>query len=145
MYRPVNPVAPNTVTFNPDTDDLPPATTMNEPADTKQTRPPWHSLPFHSSSAGFNMTKKTFQTKAAQLQNEASLTAKKSPTLPSASSASEVSPICLVCAEAEPKYWAMAACGHKICYVCSLRLRALYGSKNCPICKVISFEYPLIY
>ena len=81
------------------------------------------------------MTKKTFQTKATQNAEpvKQEISPKKKP-LNSASA--ELTPICLVCAEAEPKYWAFAGCGHRICYVCSLRLRALYGTKNCPICKV---------
>lgn len=42
---------------------------------------------------------------------------------------------CSVCAENEPKFWSISSCGHKICWICSLRLRALYNSKSCPICK----------
>jgi hypothetical protein len=42
---------------------------------------------------------------------------------------------CSVCAEIEPKLWSVSPCGHKICWICSLRLRALYNSKLCPICK----------
>lgn len=42
---------------------------------------------------------------------------------------------CSVCAEFEPKFWSISPCGHKICWICSLRLRALYNSKLCPICK----------
>ena len=55
-------------------------------------------------------------------------------TLPSATS-SEISQTCSVCAEVEPKFWSIAPCNHKICWICSLRLRALYGSRACPICK----------
>ena len=32
-------------------------------------------------------------------------------------------------------YWAVSACEHRICSVCCLRLRALYGTRACPICK----------
>ncbi len=84
------------------------------------------------------MTKKTFQSKAAQVQSPEkpqSGTVKKPSNVVSA----ELIPICLVCAEQEPKYWAFAGCGHRICYVCSLRLRILYGTKSCPICKVNAF------
>lgn len=47
----------------------------------------------------------------------------------------EISQICSVCAEVEPKFWSISPCNHKICWICSLRLRSLYGSKACPICK----------
>lgn len=57
--------------------------------------------------------------------------------LPSAVSI-EISQTCSVCAEFEPKFWAISSCGHKICWICSLRLRSLYGSKACPICKTQS-------
>jgi hypothetical protein len=47
----------------------------------------------------------------------------------------ELASTCSVCAELDPKFWAVSVCGHKICWICSLRLRALYNSKLCPICK----------
>ncbi len=51
------------------------------------------------------------------------------------SSGDNLSQTCSVCAEAEPKFWSVSPCNHKICWICSLRLRALYDSKACPICK----------
>ena len=47
----------------------------------------------------------------------------------------EFSQTCSVCADIEPKFWSISSCSHSICWICSLRLRSLYGSKACPICK----------
>ncbi|CAI2164095.1 5454_t:CDS:2 [Funneliformis geosporum] len=41
---------------------------------------------------------------------------------------------CFICAETV-HYYAVPECNHKSCHVCSLRLRALYKSKNCAYCK----------
>jgi hypothetical protein len=49
---------------------------------------------------------------------------------------------CFICAQIKPKYWSIAGCGHRVCSLCSLRLRSLYQNKACPMCKV---EYPMVY
>jgi len=43
--------------------------------------------------------------------------------------------ICIICTENVLLY-AVGKCDHPICYKCSLRLRLLYGTKECPYCKV---------
>lgn len=42
--------------------------------------------------------------------------------------------ICLVCAE-DIRYAATYPCNHFVCHVCSLRLRALMKTNNCPMCR----------
>jgi hypothetical protein len=44
--------------------------------------------------------------------------------------------LCFICAEVDPQFWAIGDCNHRACWQCSLRLRVLYASKACPICKV---------
>ena len=44
-------------------------------------------------------------------------------------------PVCFICAE-PVKYYAVSACNHRTCHVCSLRLRALYKKTDCTFCKV---------
>jgi hypothetical protein len=34
------------------------------------------------------------------------------------------------------RYYSVAPCNNAFCHNCSLRLRALYKSTNCPFCKV---------
>ncbi|CAG8566433.1 5786_t:CDS:10 [Diversispora eburnea] len=41
---------------------------------------------------------------------------------------------CFICAE-PIIYYALADCNHRTCHLCTLRLRALYESKNCAYCK----------
>ena len=43
--------------------------------------------------------------------------------------------ICWVCAE-PVKYYSISECNHRTCYVCALRLRALYKKQECIFCKV---------
>ncbi|KAL1743416.1 hypothetical protein HDZ31DRAFT_83411 [Schizophyllum fasciatum] len=43
-------------------------------------------------------------------------------------------PVCFICAE-PVKYYAVSACNHRTCHVCSLRLRALYKKTDCTFCK----------
>jgi len=42
---------------------------------------------------------------------------------------------CIICTE-DVKLYAVGVCNHPICHKCSLRLRVLYQSKECPYCKV---------
>lgn len=57
--------------------------------------------------------------------------------------------ICWICAE-PVRYYSLAACNHRTCHVCALRLRVLYGKLECTFCKVsvllhsflVSFLYP---
>jgi len=44
--------------------------------------------------------------------------------------------VCIICTENVSLY-AIGVCDHPICHKCSLRLRLLYGTKECPYCKVI--------
>ncbi|KXS13605.1 hypothetical protein M427DRAFT_45557 [Gonapodya prolifera JEL478] len=41
---------------------------------------------------------------------------------------------CFICTE-PITYYALGACNHRICHICSLRLRALYKIRECPYCK----------
>ncbi|KAJ1920168.1 hypothetical protein H4219_001541 [Mycoemilia scoparia] len=41
---------------------------------------------------------------------------------------------CFICAN-PVKIWAVGPCNHRTCYLCNLRLRALYETKSCPYCK----------
>ncbi|KAG1437299.1 hypothetical protein G6F56_013174 [Rhizopus delemar] len=43
--------------------------------------------------------------------------------------------ICFICTE-PIDYYALAPCGHRTCHMCTLRLRALYRTKNCAYCKI---------
>ncbi|KAJ2158006.1 hypothetical protein GGF46_004102 [Coemansia sp. RSA 552] len=43
-------------------------------------------------------------------------------------------PVCFICADSV-EFYAVGQCGHRTCYRCSLRLRALFKSKACPYCK----------
>lgn len=44
--------------------------------------------------------------------------------------------LCFICTEPIVAY-AVAACDHRTCHLCALRLRALYKTRNCAYCKVI--------
>ncbi|KAI8328664.1 hypothetical protein BD560DRAFT_441782 [Blakeslea trispora] len=43
--------------------------------------------------------------------------------------------VCFICTR-PIDYYALAPCDHRTCHLCTLRLRALYGTKNCAYCKV---------
>jgi|SRR5579862_632367 len=46
--------------------------------------------------------------------------------------------LCFICGNSmNGRYYSLAPCNNAFCHVCSLRLRALYKSTNCPFCKVI--------
>lgn len=47
--------------------------------------------------------------------------------------------LCYICTEPMETF-AVAECGHRTCHRCTLRLRALYGTRNCAYCKV-SFDF----
>ncbi|KAI8817933.1 uncharacterized protein EV422DRAFT_570086 [Fimicolochytrium jonesii] len=42
--------------------------------------------------------------------------------------------LCFICADTVTWY-AIGECNHKVCHLCSLRLRALYKQKSCALCK----------
>jgi len=45
--------------------------------------------------------------------------------------------LCFICGNSMiGRYYSLAPCNNAFCHVCSLRLRALYKSTNCPFCKV---------
>lgn len=45
--------------------------------------------------------------------------------------------LCFICGNSMTgRYYSLAPCNNAFCHVCSLRLRALYKSTNCPFCKV---------
>jgi hypothetical protein len=48
--------------------------------------------------------------------------------------------VCLICADHRPKYWVVSECNHRFCWMCSLRLRVLYGKADCPMCKVAGLQ-----
>lgn len=41
---------------------------------------------------------------------------------------------CDICTK-EVKFWSVGSCQHPVCHICSLRLRLLYQSIRCPLCK----------
>lgn len=45
--------------------------------------------------------------------------------------------ICIICADHPIEYWSMGICSHSCCWKCSVRLRALFQMKTCPICKTM--------
>ncbi|KAJ1944365.1 hypothetical protein FBU59_002619 [Linderina macrospora] len=45
--------------------------------------------------------------------------------------------VCFICAD-PVKFYAVGECDHRTCYLCNLRLRALFKSKACPYCKTDS-------
>jgi hypothetical protein len=45
--------------------------------------------------------------------------------------------LCFICGNSmKERYFSLSPCGNAFCHICSLRLRALYKSTNCPFCKV---------
>jgi len=45
--------------------------------------------------------------------------------------------LCFICGNSmKGRYYSLAPCNNAFCHNCSLRLRALYKSTNCPFCKV---------
>ena len=51
--------------------------------------------------------------------------------------------LCFICGNSmKERYFSLAPCNNAFCHNCSLRLRALYKSTNCPFCKV-RFPYGL--
>jgi len=48
-------------------------------------------------------------------------------------------PQCFICTE-NIVIFAVSDCNHRTCHLCSLRLRALYKTKNCAYCKVFYSE-----
>lgn len=51
--------------------------------------------------------------------------------------------LCFICTEPVTTF-AVSECDHRTCHRCSLRLRALYETRNCAYCKV-SFFFLLIF
>ncbi|KAJ1957283.1 hypothetical protein EC988_000909 [Linderina pennispora] len=45
--------------------------------------------------------------------------------------------VCFICAD-PVEFYAIGECDHRTCYLCNLRLRALFKSKACPYCKTDS-------
>ena len=44
--------------------------------------------------------------------------------------------LCFICGNSmNGRYYSLAPCNNAFCHNCSLRLRALYKSTNCPFCK----------
>ena len=87
------------------------------------------------SSGKGNKTNEESLKKSFQSISKDTIGSKLSSHCTSATSCENLSQTCSVCAEFEPKFWSFSSCSHKICWICSLRLRFLYGSKACPICK----------
>jgi hypothetical protein len=42
---------------------------------------------------------------------------------------------CFICTE-KRDFVSIGQCNHKVCYLCSLRMRSLYNDDKCPLCKV---------
>ncbi|PWN44197.1 hypothetical protein IE81DRAFT_37576 [Ceraceosorus guamensis] len=51
-----------------------------------------------------------------------------------ATAGGEVVDLCHICAEPVQLY-SLAACNHRTCHICAIRLRALYKKKDCTFCK----------
>eukprot|EP00928_Gymnodinium_smaydae_P020341 TRINITY_DN17863_c0_g1_i2.p1 TRINITY_DN17863_c0_g1~~TRINITY_DN17863_c0_g1_i2.p1 ORF type:complete len:824 (-),score=133.80 TRINITY_DN17863_c0_g1_i2:158-2587(-) len=51
---------------------------------------------------------------------------------------------CILCCQERPKYSAVGRCGHDICWICSIRLRALQHDFRCPVCKEELVEVALV-
>ena len=50
--------------------------------------------------------------------------------------------LCFICGNSmKERYFSLAPCNNAFCHNCSLRLRALYKSTNCPFCKVNHFPF----
>ncbi|PJF18377.1 hypothetical protein PSACC_01790 [Paramicrosporidium saccamoebae] len=52
--------------------------------------------------------------------------------------------VCFICAVDHPPIWAISECSHRICSVCSLRMRTLYGTKKCSMCKTDSTRVVMV-
>ena len=89
----------------------------------------------HKSSVASN-NKYTSQSKNFNsAQSQRNLQLSKAPGLNSRDvDSSDVSPVCFICAE-KVSIWALGPCSHRTCHVCTLRLRALFKSKECTFCK----------
>jgi len=49
--------------------------------------------------------------------------------------------LCFICGSSmNERYFSLSPCNNAFCHNCSLRLRALYKSTNCPFCKVTSLR-----
>jgi E3 ubiquitin-protein ligase ZNF598 len=56
-----------------------------------------------------------------------------------ASNADSEGELCFICGNfMNERYYSLAPCNKAFCHNCSLRLRSLYKSTNCPFCKVLS-------
>lgn len=60
------------------------------------------------------------------------------------SSSEDEEELCYICTEPMETY-AVAECGHRTCHRCTLRLRALYDTRNCAYCKVRFFYFFLFF
>lgn len=60
------------------------------------------------------------------------------------SSSEDEGELCYICTEPMETY-AVAECGHRTCHRCTLRLRALYDTRNCAYCKVSFIFYCIFF
>lgn len=60
----------------------------------------------------------------------------------SSSSEEDDGELCFICTE-PIKTFAVAQCDHRTCHKCTLRLRALYDTRNCAYCKVSCYTHSL--
>ncbi|KAJ3037011.1 hypothetical protein HDV00_002144 [Rhizophlyctis rosea] len=60
--------------------------------------------------------------------------ANKGTATPSSDHDDDMEGTCFICAE-EIQFYAIGECNHRVCHLCSLRLRALYKQKTCAYCK----------
>jgi len=49
---------------------------------------------------------------------------------------------CFICTELI-SWFAVGECDHRVCHICSVRLRALYKTKACALCKVSLFFFSI--
>lgn len=56
----------------------------------------------------------------------------------SSSVAEEERSVCFICAAEHPPLWAIYECSHRVCSLCCLRMRELYGNSRCAWCKMAS-------
>ena len=52
--------------------------------------------------------------------------------------------VCFICAAEHPNLWSISECSHRVCSICSLRLRLLYKTCKCSWCKVESERIILV-
>jgi DNA mismatch repair ATPase MutL len=77
----------------------------------------------------------TSQTTKQQPKKKEPLKGFKNPKLEDQDDEEADGEVCFICTR-PIDYYSVAPCNHRTCHLCTLRLRALYKTKNCAYCKV---------